>query len=502
MLVWQCQQAGKGSVGIKAARSPSNGPCRARRHGDNGLHEGCLVKGLGWRTCALVVCAASAARGQPTPTRVTLVTVTDTTAVLTWETSEPSEAAVHYGTRSDRLDMTASDSGAPGRFHYCELRGLRPGADYYYVCGSGPAQSRSGGRGSGRFTTLTPPPGKELFSYATMTDLHVGQQRTAQLSLHGKVVSEGVRWREANVPLWQLAAGASIDEINARRPAFTVVKGDVTEGLSVEEFASAKRLLDRLKAPYYIARGNHDALNPLLRTFGLSRPWYSFDHEGVHFVVLDTEPLAAASDPALTREMAWLDADLQGHRQAWTFVFVHRPIEPELARTSGEPLSEELLHLGEGLIARVYGPNAVKTLDKATGRTPNVATASAVRLTALLREDGRVAGIFAGHLHRNYVGYWPEETGNLPYVETASTKEYPCGYAITRVFEGGYMHNYYTPRDPRCLEWSAMTQDAYAKVGLQSKAGTVAERNFVVRFDRLNLTPAIRPSTSKVRSAR
>jgi Icc protein len=450
---------------------------------------------------AVVLWAAPIGAAAPTITRVQLVTVTDTTAVLTWETNEPADTVVHYGLQSDRLDKTASSDDAPGRFHYCEIRGLRPGTEYHCVCQSGSARSGAGPERPGRFTTLVPPPGKELFSFATMTDLHVGQQRTARLVLRGKTISEGVHWREPGVPFWQLAVGASIDEINARRAEFTIIKGDITEGLSVEEFPSARRLLSRLKAPFHVVRGNHDALDPFLRTFGLSRSWYSFEREGVHFVVLDTEPFAA-SDAALGRELAWLARDLRAHERAWTFVFVHRPIEPKLARTSGEPLSEELLHLGEGVLGRVYGSDAVRTLNKATGRAPNVSERNARRLAELLRRHGRIAGVFAGHLHRNYVGYWPEETGDLPYVETASTKEYPCGYAITRVFTGGYMHNYYVPRDARCLEWSATTQNAYAKLGLQSKAGSLAERSFVVRFDKLSLAPTTRTSTGEVRSGK
>ena len=50
-------------------------------------------------------------------------------------------------------------------------------------------------------------------------------------------------------------------------------------------------------------------------------------------------------------------------------------------------------------------------------------------------------------------------------------------------------------RSAQCLEWSAMTQDAYARIGFQSKAGSLSERNFVVRFDQLNLSPVPNVST-------
>ncbi len=465
-----------------------------------------------WLVLALATIASAAsaadapggAESRPAPVirRLQLVTVTDTTALFTWETTTPSDAVVEYGPAGGPLNQHASSGGKPGRFHCCEVRGLRPGAEYDYVCRSGPARAAENGTLPGRFRTLVPPPGEELFSFATMTDLHVGQQRVGRMSLNGKVVSEGVCWREPGVPFWQLAIGASIDGINARKPAFTVIKGDIVDGGGAEQCLTARRLLDRLAAPYHVVRGNHDPLNPWLRAFGLSRAWYGFDHKGVHFVVLDTEPLAASKDPALDRQLDWLADDLRKHRDAWTFVFVHRPIPPKLTRSEGGAISEELLYLGEGLLRDMFGSGAVGAMNKATGRTPNVNEDHARRLARLLREHGRVAGVFAGHLHRNYVGRWPEETGNLPFVETASTKEYPCGYAITRVFTGGYMQNYYTPHDPRCLEWSAMTQDAFARLGWQSKAGSLAERSLVVRFDMLRLSPSTTRAASRVRSGK
>lgn len=435
--------------------------------------------------------------------RFMLMTVTDATAMFTWETNRPAETVIRYGTEKDHLDQAANPGSArngspqaqPGsrRFQSCELRDLKPGTTYYYACHIG--DTAASGQASGRFTTLTPPPGEELFSFATMTDTHVGQQLVAKLSLKGKVVSEGVRWPEPSQPFWRLAVGASIDEINASGVAFTIIKGDLTDGSTSNEFPQAKQLFDRLKKPYRVVHGNHDAAASFLRTFNLAQPWYSFDERGIHFVVLDTEPLVSTKEnPTLDKQLTWLKQDLTEHAGQWTLVFLHRPIPPKLERSSGEPLSEELLQFGGGLLDKIYGGGVSHRIDIATGSAPSVSPKSARRLVALLREHGRVAGVFAGHLHRNYIGYWPEETGNLPYVETASTKEYPCGYAITRVFTGGYMQSYYSPRDPQCLRWSAMTQDAYAWLGFQSKAGEVTERNFVVRFEDLQLVPEAAPA--------
>lgn len=420
---------------------------------------------------------------------LTVVTVTDTEAIFTWETTEPSDAAVWCLGPGDERPRAAEHPAEPRRYHCARIGNLRPGTSYKYGCGS------AGGAGTpdpghGRFTTLVPPPGRLLFSFATMTDTHIGQDSLGQVVIGGRRMGESLRWRDPGLPFWQLAMQASVAEINRHRPAFTIIKGDLTESGRSAEYDLARRLLDGLSRPYKVVRGNHDALAPLLRTFGLESPWYSFDHEGFHFVVLDTEPFASPGDPALSRQLAWLDSDLDAHRAQWTFVFVHRPVPPRLDRGRHEPLSETFLLLGRDLLHRHLPPEAARAVDRATGHAPCIAPTAARELAERLARHGRVAGVFAGHLHRNYVGRWPEQTGNLPYVETASTKEYPCGYAITRVYEGGYMHSYYTPADERCLEWSATTRERFESLGLRSKDGTLADRSFVIRFGELDLRPS------------
>ncbi|MBN1341866.1 MAG: metallophosphoesterase family protein [Phycisphaerae bacterium] len=422
--------------------------------------------------------------------RLALMTLTDASAVLTWETNLPADTKVRYGTRRGALDRIASGAG-DARFHYCEITGLEPGTEYHYVCQSGSAKLALAPMSPGSFKTLVPPPGKERFAFAQMTDTHVGQTAVARYATaSGKVFSEGVRWPDPNVRMIEVAVAAAVDEINARKVSFTVIKGDLTDRQSEIEAPIAKRLYDRLSNPYHVVRGNHDRLlEPILRTFGLALPWYSFDHEGFHFVVIDTEPMYGRSPATREVQHNWLTSDLQEHRDKYTLIFGHRPILQSLERPNSNQWGQSLYDLARRMLIKRYGKQAAYAMDFATGKVPQVREPDARRFAALARTHGRVVGVFAGHLHRNFVGTWPQETGNLPYIETASTKEYPCGYAITRVFDGGYMQSYFPLRDPKCLEWSAMTQDAYAKLGYGGKVGPLSDRNFVVRFNRLDLKP-------------
>jgi hypothetical protein len=156
-----------------------------------------------------------------------LVTVTDTSFVLTWFTGDrvrqfghdpgpdpvPTDSVVRYGTSPERLNCEVSADGTTA-YHHVEVGGLRPGTTYFYEASSAgqPAQPRvlplldydslTGidrseamspdrlqelamrllGTGAtvtaspGRVTTLVPPPGDLLLTVALSNDLHIGEE--------------------------------------------------------------------------------------------------------------------------------------------------------------------------------------------------------------------------------------------------------------------------------------------------------------------------------------
>jgi predicted phosphodiesterase len=119
----------------------------------------------------------------------------------------------------------------------------------------------------------------------------------------------------------------------ARQPDFVVFTGDLThttddEAVRRKRMAEFKTIVSGLKAPkqYYLP-GEHDASldqgKAFIEAFGQTR--YSFDHKGIHFVVLDN-----VSDPAASlgqAQLDWLLADLKPLRkEAPIVVFTHRPL--------------------------------------------------------------------------------------------------------------------------------------------------------------------------------
>ncbi len=124
-------------------------------------------------------------------------------------------------------------------------------------------------------------------------------------------------------------------------PAFAVLGGDLASPdllhrdrvLTAEEYEPSYRLLAEILAslscPVHFLVGNHDnrvAFNRVLGAKALAQDApqpYSFDHEGYHFIALDSLEPGQAGGFLDAAQLAWLDRDLADHREQPTIVFVH-----------------------------------------------------------------------------------------------------------------------------------------------------------------------------------
>ena len=173
-------------------------------------------------------------------------------------------------------------------------------------------------------------------------------------------------------------------------PADTVVSlGDYVNGAFVmgAELGDAARIpgildeavavLTAFDGPIHYVVGNHDVYNlskdQLLAATGAESTYYSFDLDGVHFVVLDAQFDKNENDYGHiawmvqglipTVELEWLQADLAASELP-TVVFVHQPLDSDFALLAGGP--------------PVFNHLAVRDV-----------------LTA----DGDVIAVFSGHAH-------------------------------------------------------------------------------------------------------
>ena len=131
----------------------------------------------------------------------------------------------------------------------------------------------------------------------------------------------------------------TIDLVNAmpNKPAFIMHTGDITHLSKPEEFDRAQQLLSDLKVTeLHTVPGEHDVIDgpgaEYFKRFGKAsdnKGYYSFDHDGVHFVALvnvmnfKANGLGALGNDQLT----WLEGDLKSRSSSTPIVvFAHMPL--------------------------------------------------------------------------------------------------------------------------------------------------------------------------------
>ena len=200
----------------------------------------------------------------------------------------------------------------------------------------------------------------------------------------------------------------AVKQINALKPDFVVICGDLVNNADDKSFADFKRIKAGLTMPCYCAAGNHDVGNkPTSESLERYRnavgdDYYSFEHKGYTFVIANTQLWKAHLDGESEKHDVWFKEALetaaeQGHP---VFVVAHYPLflnSPDEA--------EEYFNL---------------PADKRSG------------LLALLEQHGVVA-MLAGHTHKTIIN----EYKGIQLVNAESTSknfdERPLGFRLWHV---------------------------------------------------------------------
>ena len=129
---------------------------------------------------------------------------------------------------------------------------------------------------------------------------------------------------------------AAVAKINALadQPKFVIHTGDVTHLSKPEQFATAKDILSRLRAPVIVIPGEHDFIGKDYNSFFNAFPskdhgkkWFSWDQNGTHFVALinvfDFEKMGLLGG----EQLDWLRRDLAPQKASTPVaVFTHAPL--------------------------------------------------------------------------------------------------------------------------------------------------------------------------------
>ncbi len=380
-----------------------------------------------------------------------LLTVTEDSFTLYWETDQATACRVEYGGQISRRDQSEEEKDRPSLFHLLEVKGLQPGTEYFYQIKCGEEKSGPTPRSPEQLTTRALPGGKLLFSFAVMNDLHIAEEAAGLMLLPGAKkasLTPGFKWKDPNDPYWNFTNRSAVRQINLRQPDFTIVNGDLSSWFTEDEFGIAKQMLDKLQMPYYVLRGNHDRQGAepedwFMKVFQLERSYYSFEHGGFLFIGLDSVRLKDGLEEIGAEEWAWLENLLKERSSLPTFIFSH-------------------YQMGIG------APGINKNDQK--------------RFLDLLSRNPQVVACFYGHTHGARIVDLKVGDRSLPQIIVPTTKEYPGGFGLVRVFETGFTYNFEPLDCDECLEWRSITMGEYFGMAPRINGGTLQDRNLVNPF--------------------
>ena len=453
------------------------------------------------------------------PMNAELVTVTDTEMVVTWFTGDPTRPDEYgrptpvaapgrllLGTSPSPADWEEVASHEPTPYHHVRVRGLQPGTRYWFRAESNglpaaPTQLSPidpDPTNAGVFTTLVAPGGRELLRVAWMNDLHIGEHVSGLAYSDDRLPGGGFPPGYAvdpDNPYWRFMARGAVAAAADHGCRLLLANGDLTSGAELAGLQEARSTFDSfgtlggsgarhgVSVPlvsadtppaYFVTRGNHDRAHeggsctpppghPDLAdcfrdTFsqGFERSTTRFSvlagdaRARYRFVGLDSANIATGAGQLPAEELDFLEAEL----------------------AAGDP-TIPLFHHHVGDQSTLIGvPPA----------TFGVNPADAERFRVLLARHDNVVGVYSGHTHRNN-RTTSRETGAVPYFEGAAAKEYPGGYTVVRLFERGYMVNFWKTATPDALRWSERSRGEYLGLYPYYTLGGFADRNWTFEVD-------------------
>jgi predicted phosphodiesterase len=275
-----------------------------------------------------------------------------------------------------------------------------------------------------RFRTLPRPAGVLRCRFGTVNDLHFGEVEAGRLDESD--LGPVVRVDPGADPYPETMNRAAVAEMAAGDLVAVVVKGDLTDDGTPEEFAAFESCYRPVFAErLHVVRGNHDAFRGQTEYTGDS--W--IDLPGVAVALLDTTVPRAASGNLSVEQLDWLDAGAagstvpviaMGHHQQWV---------------QGERNPEYF------------------------GIHPDASDA----LTAMIARRPAIVAYTAGHTHRHRVRL---VAGGVPSVEVGCVKDFPGTWAEYRVYDGGILQVVHRMSSPEALAWSEACRDLYADYGM------------------------------------
>lgn len=359
----------------------------------------------------------------------------------------PDEAVVTFRTDGDEPVTTRvgdAEVTTRGPYHSARVAGLEPATEYEIdVDGAERSEWLPP-----TFTTLERPAGRLLATIATANDVHFGEVECGRIGdLGEEELGPILRAEPGDPPYPEVMNGAVIDEMRRLDPDVVVVKGDLTDAGTEDEFESFLDAYGALGERMQWVRGNHDVKTD--PQFAAGYAPYDLHVDGVTLAVVDTVIPGTDRGELTAGQAAWLD-ELAGSTSGPVLVFGHH----------------HLWNLGA---------------DHRSGTYFGINPEDSEALAGVVARRDNIVGYFAGHTHRNRVRRFPTARA-VPFVEVACTKDYPGGWGEYRVYEGGYTQMVRRAAAPDAMAWTEKTRHMFAGLYRDYALGPLADRCFTERF--------------------
>lgn len=478
-------------------KKPLPYPLSLRERGIKGVRAVLLLFALCTFSFALSAYAV------PIITNVEPTSISDTTFVVTWTTTnESSSTELLWG--AGGLTNVTTVAGTT-KFHRVELTGLYQSTNYQYRVKSGSSVYPPTPLFSPQsFDTLVKPSGEYLFSFAVMNDLRYAEGKTSTQNAMGipyQYCKEIISSEVNDISNWR--------DPNNNTVAFTVINGNLVEGAADaagtkygdQANSKIKPIIDLLPAKasdltsnigykYLPVPGTHDkqasyttdwitnSFKPLTANTSIESVYgynaaskdadsvfnYQFKYKYYNFIFLDSvlKPNAVKTNVTGSANLSNLYSLLSAESNSKTFIFMSYP--------AYDPRSIN----GE----KDY-PVDVPTTEVAGGLC--IANDAAFRSTIEAFKDSSgnkiVAAVIAGQLGDNY----KRDINGVSYIRQGPAQQYPTGYSIYKVYSTGYMKTFYktTARDATDKPYFEYARD---QISAEAVSGQTLSANVLTQF--------------------
>ena len=352
----------------------------------------------------------------------------------------PDEIVVTF--RTDGAETVTTSAGdhevtTTGPYHSARITGLEPQTAYALAVDGAEATALL----PDRVTTLAAPSGRRLATFATVNDVHFGEVECGRLGTPEELGP--ILHAEPGAPPYpEVMNGGAIAEIAALDPDAVIVKGDLTDLGTDEQYAAFVAAYSQLGPRMRHVRGNHDAM--ITDTIAATGP-FTVELPGVKLAVLDTVRPRSEHGRITADQLEWLES-VAGESTDPVLVFGHH---------------------------HPWDPASSERNEHYFGINPDDSEA----LCGVMTRCAAIGGYFAGHTHRNRVRRF-EAARDVPVVEIACVKDYPGAWAEYRVYEGGYTQLVRRIATPAALAWTEQTRGMFAGLYRDYALGGIDDRCF------------------------